>query len=46
VKKGHGLIGKLFIGCVIYVMLPLLGWGILDLQGFFSHSLRPTPFLY
>lgn len=39
-KKGPGLIGKLFIGCVIYVLLPLLGWGILDLQGFFSHSLR------
>jgi len=39
-KTGPGFIGKLFIGGVLYVALPLLGWGILDLAGFFSHALR------
>lgn len=39
-KTGPGLIGKLFMGAILYVALPLLGWGLLDLQGFFSHSLR------
>lgn len=35
-----GFLGKLLIGFVLYVVLPLLGWGILDVAGFFSHALR------
>ena len=38
--KTPGIIGKLGIGFILYVVLPLLGWGILDLSGFFSHPAR------
>jgi len=31
------LIGKLMIAVFLYVVLPLLGWSILNWGGFFSH---------
>lgn len=39
-EKAPGIIGKLLIGFILYVLLPLLGWGILDLAGFLSHPAR------
>jgi protein-S-isoprenylcysteine O-methyltransferase Ste14 len=44
-KRTLGIVAKLLIGIALFAGLPLVGWGVLDIAGFFANRARLAYFL-